>query len=75
LRIYAPIAFLKPFLSLSAQTFPCYPIASHKNPNALGGGERGSSGMVGRAGGVGGPRRPLKSPVFYHGARQARGGR
>jgi hypothetical protein len=37
LRIYAPIAFLKPFLSLSARTFPCYPISSHKNPNALGG--------------------------------------
>jgi len=30
--------------------------------------------MVGRAGGVGGPRRPLKSPVVGIGARQARGG-
>ena len=75
LQIYAPNTFTKPFFGLSAQTFPWYPISSHKNPNALGGGERGSSGMVGRAGGVGGPRRPLKRPVFDNGARQARGGR
>ena len=75
LRIYAPIAFPKPFFSLSARTFPWYPISSHEKPQCARGGERGSSGMVGRAGGVGGPRRPLKSPVFNNGARQARGGR
>jgi hypothetical protein len=75
LQIYESIALIRPFFGLSARTFPWYPILSHEKPQCARGGERGSSGMVGRAGGVGGPRRPLKSPVFNNGARQARGGR
>jgi len=48
--------FLSPLLS---QIFPCYPMSSRKDPSALGGASGVSIGMVGRAGGVGGPRRPL----------------
>jgi len=55
LRIYAPIAFLKPFLSLSARTFPWYPISSHKNPNALGGASGVETGWSGEPAGSGGP--------------------
>jgi hypothetical protein len=55
LRIYAPIAFLKPFLSLSARTFPWYPISSHNNPNALGGASGVETGWSGEPAGSGGP--------------------
>ena len=75
LQIYESNASRKRFFGLSARHRPCYPEASHQGLTTLGGASEVLSGMVGRAGGVGGPRRPLKSPVFHNGARQARGGR
>jgi hypothetical protein len=56
----------------TAHVIPKYPT---KASQRSGGASEVLSGMVGRAGGVGGPRRPLKSPVVVVGARQARGGR
>jgi hypothetical protein len=55
LQIYESIALTKPFLSLSAQTFPWYPIVSHKNPNALGGASGVETGWSGEPAGSGGP--------------------
>lgn len=54
-RIYAPIAFVKPFFGLSTQMFPCYPILSHENPNALGGASGVHAGWSGEPAGSGGP--------------------
>jgi hypothetical protein len=75
LQIYESNASRKRFFGLSAHHCPCYPEVSHQGLTTLGGASEVLSGMVGRAGGVGGPRRPLKRPVFGNGARQARGGR
>jgi hypothetical protein len=55
LRIYASNAFTKAFFGLSAQTFPWYPISSHKNPNALGGASGVQAGWSGEPAGSGGP--------------------
>jgi hypothetical protein len=44
---------------LLSRVFPCYPTSSRDDPRTLGGASGIRSGMVGRAGGVGGPRRPL----------------
>jgi hypothetical protein len=55
LRFYASNAFTKAFFGLSAQTFPWYPILSHKNPNALGGASGVQAGWSGEPAGSGGP--------------------
>ena len=75
LRFYESSTARKVVFGLWTHYHPCYPEASQKDLTTLGGASEVSSGMVGRAGGVGGPRRPLKSPVVVVGARQARGGR